>query len=67
MYRLWIEERESAVWHDALERLTPRQYRTACGWTVMVGDTRIWPQNAHEVGPPERDLCHACLAARPQQ
>ncbi len=61
---LWVEERDKAVWHRAVDRVDPRRYIMACGWELSLHDGRVWPQKGYEVGPPEDEQCVDCRSSR---
>ena len=63
-YRLWIREVDQFLWHDGVERLGSLRYSVACEWRLDVRGASIWPLMVGETGPPVREQCDACVAAR---
>jgi hypothetical protein len=63
LYRIWIQERDSRVWHGVTARPGDAGYRTACGlqFDRLVGH-EVWPAREGEPGPAEFDRCQWCQA-----
>lgn len=61
MSQLWFEESDKRVWHLMTKKPGPMNYRAACGWHLVPYTGRVWPQKAHEPGPPDLERCRSCV------
>jgi hypothetical protein len=62
LYRTWVQEPGSRVWHGFTGNPDSVTAIARCGWEpdAMVSKT-IWPAHPDDLGPPEFERCQWCV------